>query len=255
MILYGFLVLSLLGCVLMLVTGQLSESPPLTWPIVIGVYAGMAAMAFACGRISEAIDTSMSRDSERHLEQEKSSTGVSDAGALQDFALLRKRNGVIYSVNSACDLPTSHREGPPRLRIETTQLFTNPNCGLTHLNKQWRARTFSSNELGSIDVSLDRGVVLFLGDHDDGVILTATAPWSVISDGDTSSPTVERIRSVIAEGDGVIAIHCDESGSHIEACLGPRTPAKVTDQWLFSAIQLFALEVHRIFGSFAATRG
>jgi hypothetical protein len=164
---------------------------------------------------------------------------------LRDFALLLKENGVHYSAKGSDYLPVNKDQSVPLLRIEITQLFTNMRCAITSFNKQWQAMPFQRGELGVIEVSAP---------NIRQAVFTAVAPWSSADEGDTSRPTAEQVRSVIAQDDGSVHFKCEDSANYIEVILGHKAQSEINTEWLFNVTQVVALDVHRVFGSVVAKR-
>jgi hypothetical protein len=159
---------------------------------------------------------------------------VSKATAL--LAKELQRNGVVYS---------KENDEVGSLNIELAQLFSNANCAMTDKQKDWRANPFPTNALPSIHIALSdaKEVVLAAWDgHAKGI------------DEGSRQAANQAIASTIAKSDNFMSgIQC------IPNCTLPMITLEMTfenSDWpierfakeQFNLIQLFALEVHRIFG-------
>jgi len=222
---------------------MISQGMP-AWAIAVYALAGVlfAVLGFVFSRIANRIDKRMNQEAELRRQEEKASTGISKPGVLQDLAVLLRSKGLSYSVEGTSG-PTYRRQNAPFLRLETTQLFTNGECGITYLNKQWRSRMLPPRALGSIDISVT---------DDGGAVVSACSPTGTTN----TAQVMEQVEALIAQGDGKIIIYCEEflGIPYIEECVTPANQARITDDWCFGTIELFALEVHRIFGGIVSSR-
>jgi hypothetical protein len=165
---------------------------------------------------------------------------------------LLQRNNIIYSVYAPDpnDYAPSYRDlMSPYLIIETTQLFSNGGCAMTYLQKDWRANPFAQGDLGSIDISVSDTYDIWI---------SALLPDYSIVEGMTRQQLRGQIEALIAQGQGSMRdIQCEESGGSLFIALSfeVTNPSAMTADWMFDYIQLFALNIHRIFGSITIPSG
>jgi hypothetical protein len=168
--------------------------------------------------------------------------------AMTSFAKLLQANGIEYTVEGN-DNTLCYRGYGSYLRIETTQLFTNAGCAMTYLNKQWRANPFAVGDLGTIDVDIANPYV----------ITTSTLlPAGQILDETIREQTIRQIKTLIAQEEGFFShIQCDDfvGTPYITISIGYDDPIMQTADKTFGSLQLFALAVHRIFGSITVPTG
>jgi len=176
-------------------------------------------------------------------------------GSLADLEKLLRDNNISYSAYEfdVDNYIQSYRDlKSPYLIIETTQLFTNAGCAMTYLQKDWRANPFALDNLGNIDISIS----------DEGIICISTMlPENRLVSGGAEGQAMQQIERLIAQGrEGMMTdIGCYQFGSDIVIELPieltvQKSPADLADD-AFAIIQLFALEVHRIFGSLVTPSG
>lgn len=174
-------------------------------------------------------------------------------------------NGIVYSVyssDSTDSTAAAYRQDeilatqsgfqamPPYLIIETTQLFSNSNCAMTYLQKDWRANPFVTGDLGTIDISAT-------GSYEH-IYISSLLPRDSFMDREAKEQLKERIEASIAQGQGLMKdIKCEEyfENLYIILRLEISDPGSMTTEQVFSLIQLYALEVHRIFGSITVPSG
>jgi hypothetical protein len=137
----------------------------------------------------------------------------------------------------------------PYISIETTQLFLNPGCAMTYLWKHWREHPFATGEIGNIDVSVMDA---------DNFAVSALAPIGSIEN-DTDLLQIETcIKDQISQGKGLI-VESDYSSfyrnPYILSEFSPKNGAPLSADFIFSTIQLYAQEAHRIFANIVVSSG
>jgi len=181
----------------------------------------------------------------------------------QEFLEKRLReDGIEYFIKGDArdrSMVVSYR-GPrdvPCLRIEITQLFSNPNCMYTYHRREWRENRFPARGLGYIDVSVTDNYE---------VCLSAMAPGDNILDENVLQRRMDRIQALLVQDVGLfsrskclkdvkypsrrvgecpyIIFGGDNSGFTYSVQTGARSA-----EFVFSMIQLFALAIHRSFGN------
>lgn len=191
------------------------------------------------------------------------STPVVDPPTPQEFLEKRLReNDVNYSIkgdDSDTSLVAIYRGSTdlPCLRIETTQLFTNPNCAYTYSRKEWRQNMFAPHTLGYIDVNVTDAYE---------VCLSAMAPGDNIFDEDVLQHRMDKISALLAQDLGLFRKStCLKDVKYPNARIGECPyiifgghnsgftyavkPGVQSTEFVFNMIQLFALVVHRTFGT------
>jgi hypothetical protein len=159
--------------------------------------------------------------------------------------------GIDHSVQDNDPMMMTYRgeETRPYLIIETTQLFSNGNCAMTYCCEQWRKDPFATGDLGSIDISVTDSY---------RILISAEAPTGIINDESVLRQTIQQIEGIIAQGKGLSAgIRCDEffQAPYITLGYAFTDPAAHGPEHVFNLIQLFALDVHRIFSSITVASG
>ena len=181
----------------------------------------------------------------------------------QEFLEKRLReDGVQYSLKgdaSDKSMVVAYR-GPhdvPCLRIEITQLFTNPNCLYTYHRKEWRENKFPARGLGYIDVSVTDNYE---------VCLSAMAPGDNILDENVLQRRIDRIQAFLLQDVGLFSrSKCLKDVKYPSTRVGECPyvifggensgftysvkPGARSAEFVFSMIQLFALAIHRSFGN------
>jgi len=145
----------------------------------------------------------------------------------------------------------------PCIRIEITQLFNNPNCSYTYSRREWRQNTFAPDTLGYIDVSVTDAYE---------VCLSAMAPGDNILDEDVLQRRMDKISALLAQDLGLFRrCKCLKDVKYPNTRIGECPyiifggqnsgftyavkPGVQSAEFVFNMIQLFALVVHRTFGS------
>ena len=164
---------------------------------------------------------------------------------MQAFAKLLEENGIVYSVHEPNLLELTYRDHEflsAYFNVETTQVFSNSNCMATYLQEDWRANPFAAGGLGNIDISIEESFT--------NLFVSAKLPCEPIENEQYRQQIHQHIESLIAQGEGSFqrGISCKWFQDVPYIILGFAS-IKPSMDMLFSAIQLFALEVHRIFGS------
>jgi hypothetical protein len=114
---------------------------------------------------------------------------------------------------------------------------------MTWLNKQWRANPYEAGGLGNIDISASDSYE---------INMSSLFPSGPISDENIRERTKQRIKALVAQSQrGMSDIECSEFSCIPYIILSYEfiDPSKGSADELFGQIQLFALEVHRIFSS------
>jgi hypothetical protein len=175
-----------------------------------------------------------------------------DTKAMADLAELLQGNGIDYTVVGGENVITYRRFIEQYISIETTQFFSNTNCAMTDRNKQWRVNPFAKGDLGNIDISVSDQY---------NIRISALLPEESISSKDASMHAKRQIEALIPQCEtaiyrqaecriGLGALH---DAPYIIAAYEISEPTAMTPARVFNYIQLFALEVHRIFGSIVAS--
>lgn len=174
-------------------------------------------------------------------------------GPLADVETLLRNNSIDFNKDndeSAHFAVRAKADVGPFLSIEATQLFNNPSCAMTYLQKDWRANPFAPGDLGKIDIGI-KG-------RNEGVFLTAILPCDPIMDETLLQSIKQDFVTLIAQGQGLMSgLICDDQFfvPYILLPLEINDPSTLTTEQIFSLIQLFALEVHRIFGTIVTRSG
>ena len=180
-----------------------------------------------------------------------------------DFLAKRLReDGVAYDIESGqsdASMAAWYRgfDDLPCFRIETTQLFSNPNCVYTYDRREWRQNSFPQGTLGYIDISVTDAYE---------VCLSAMAPGDNILDENVLQRRMDKISSLLAQEVGLFGkSKCLKDIKFPNAAVGECPyiifggrnsgftytvkPGTQSAQYVFNMIQLFALVVHRTFGA------
>ncbi|MDR1292633.1 MAG: hypothetical protein LBJ91_04475 [Clostridiales Family XIII bacterium] len=182
----------------------------------------------------------------KYSDNDKATTKIGSlSDAMAPFKQMLHANSIGYSIQG--DKPNTmtyrNKRFMPFISIETTQLFTNPSCAMTYLNKQWRNNPFAKGNLGSIDISVAKPFE---------ICASACLPGGIINDEDVRQEKLRQIKTLIPQGNGVMVnIQHGEFLfiPYIMISLGFDDPKLQTSDMVFNALQMFAIEVHRIFGS------
>jgi len=181
----------------------------------------------------------------------------------RDFLEKRLReDGVEYVIESGqsdASMAVWYRgfDDLPCFRIETTQLFSNPNCVYTYDRREWRQNTFPPGTLGYIDISVTDSYE---------VCLSAMAPGDNILDENVLQRKMDTINALLAQEVGLFAkSKCLKDIKFPNAAVGECPyiifggrnsgftysvkPGAQSAEYVFNLIQLFALVVHRTFGA------
>jgi len=177
----------------------------------------------------------------------------------RDFLEKRLRdNDVEYSVEDEESMAVWYRgfDDLPCLRIEITQLFSNPNCIYTNSRKEWRQNTFPPGTLGFIDISVT---------NEYEVCLSAMAPGENILDENVLMRKMDKIGDLLSEEIGLFEkCRCLKDIKFPHTTIGECPyiifggansgftysvkPGAQSAEYVFNMIQLFALVIHRTFG-------
>lgn len=162
---------------------------------------------------------------------------------MDELEELLYNNSISFELVETSPDTLSHRgKGcEPYFRIEATQLFNNPACAMTYLQKDWRANPFAQDDLASIGVSVSGTEIIHL---------SAEMPMRALFDS-SAQQVQQKIETLIDRSDSLKrGIRC---GVFLTPYISLTMEANPDFHWsgedAFSLIQLFALEVHRIFGS------
>jgi hypothetical protein len=182
-----------------------------------------------------------------------SNSAESLSGAMASFTKLLRENGVKYSVNGAgaAAIVYAYRDEShlPFIEIETTQLFNNAGCAMTYLQKDWRQNPFAEGDLGSIGISISEPFE---------ICVSAALPGEAILDENVQRQTIQQIESLLDNGEffkGGILCSSYFNTPYIMLTVGFDNPNMQTSDNAFGFLQLFAKEVHRIFGSITTPSG
>lgn len=159
------------------------------------------------------------------------------------FVKLIRDNGLGFSVEGTNpDKPTYRGDKVPYVAIETTQLFSDSSCPMTNGCKEWQENPFHSGELGNIDLGILSPF---------SVCASACLPTGSITDERDRQRSIQQMESLIREDDkfnGRAQCGSYANTPYLMVTTEFDEPALRTAQSVFSFLQLFALEVHRIFG-------
>jgi hypothetical protein len=172
--------------------------------------------------------------------------------ALAELGELLRENDIDFSVQGNDIAVVTYRadEVTPYLSIETTQLFNNAGCAMTYLQKNWRAHPFAPGDLGSIDISIT--------DSYEQIRISSLLPHEPIADEEDREEVRRKIAASIAQGQGLMRdIECNEFlfVPYMMLPLEINDPSSMTAEQVFGFIQLFALEIHRVFGNIITPSG
>jgi hypothetical protein len=177
---------------------------------------------------------------------------ASPSSSMRELEKLFQSNSIDYSLQGEGENCITYRDKRfmPFFGIEVTQLFNNAGCAMTYLCKQWRQNPFAPGDLGNIDISVsDEGAICV------SAILPLDIQRYLSFDEGATNQIVQQVEILIAQGQSGMMrdIGCYKSYLGIAIQLPfeltvQKSPAETVDD-AFAIMQLFALEVHRIFGS------
>jgi hypothetical protein len=234
-------ILGVIGMAIASIAGAMPISVSEMMPLGVGVGIGLAYPPVIYG-IRQKAHYKRTRQERERIEALPVSERATDA-------LMRElgKRGISYSTTQSNQAASIVSGGATPITIETTQLFNNSKCGMTYMQKDWRANSFPANALPAITVAI--------ANHK-GVTLAAWDSRATIAEQSAHDAVNRIIDSLIQSGHSAqhtVCVH-DSAQPMIMQQLthrfgGNMTPEKFGEEAVISMIELFALEVHRIFGN------
>jgi hypothetical protein len=159
--------------------------------------------------------------------------------AIALLAQVLQQNGIAYSLEADTDNPS--------ISIEITQLFSNANCAMTHLQQDWRSNPFPKDTLPAIRIALSDVMELSL------------AAWDIRARGiskDSRQAVNQTLVSLIAQANSsmtrALRVIADASVPMVTLQMTFVSSGWTLQQFaeqMLKQVQIFALEIHRVFGN------
>ena len=217
--------------------------------LTIVAIAVLFALPFLIRKLNEILDSKHEVVREAPMNEHKEQIS-SPANAFDTLKKALRDKGIQHSIEGTEPNVICYRTAVPYLSVEVTQLFENSNCGMTHWNKAWRGTSLprAKGALGSIDISVSEA---------GKVVVSTMVPCGPLLDEDGNDDLLIQVQNAaeraIAQGEGLMSGIAVESFLYTP-CLyiglepNPGQPASTVISLAESVIELFALELLRIYG-------